>query len=432
MAEALPPRSGAVARHRRPIASGSCTRSPIATAGGLASLPSSEGANVTVVPMPIPDRDTSSRSTWASSRSTGHPRPTSTPARCAIRAVVGTATAATTTCSRCRSRSRSFGDATSRAARWSCRPTSDAPLEFTHTLLERAEFAAGDDRHRHRRRSAADRRPAYLWLSADEAITVTVVNGDPSELRAHDEVFFLATAVGVTDREQRLRPDQPRARSARGARSATRASARSRTSTCWCWPTCARRPRTSRRPCSRRSSAAWAFGSPSGDRVDPEAYNARLGAALPLRMREVVQVGTAPGRTAARVEGFAPPDLVASDVPRHGRRAGAGERARAQGRPVRSRPRRVAPRSRWRTPAARPALLTRELRPDASRCSPPASIATGPTYRCGPGSCRCRPPCSAGSGTSARAHVRRGSSSASRVRSTVAPRSWWSPPMAAS
>jgi hypothetical protein len=47
-----------------------------------------------------------------------------------------------------------------------------------------------------------------------------------------------------------------------------------------------------------------------GDRVQPEAYNARFGEILPLRMREAVRVGTAPGRTEARAEGLAPADLT--------------------------------------------------------------------------------------------------------------------------
>src|SRR5690606_8738645 len=86
-------------------------------------------------------------------------------------------------------------------------------VEFTHTVLEEgqaipATVALDLD---HDPMPSDDRR--HLWLSVDEALEVVVVNGDPSELRAHDEVFFLGTAIAAADEvgEFRLRsmaPDQ--------------------------------------------------------------------------------------------------------------------------------------------------------------------------------------------------------------------------------
>jgi hypothetical protein len=47
-----------------------------------------------------------------------------------------------------------------------------------------------------------------------------------------------------------------------------------------------------------------------GERVEARAYNDRLGDLLPLLLREPLVVGTAPGRTEARSEGVAPPNLA--------------------------------------------------------------------------------------------------------------------------
>lgn len=181
-------------------------------------------------------------------------------------------------------------------------------VEFTHVLLGEETFAAAtlsldlpedplpidDTRH--------------AWLSADDAVEVTIVNGDPSELRAHDEVFFLATAVGVTDRQQRLRlvslaPDQLESRiRERGDRALAGTDVLVLANT--------RAPTEDVSPAIlaavQRGMGLWIT---MGDRVEPDAYNARLGPVLPLLLREAVQVGTAPGLAQARIEGFAPPDL---------------------------------------------------------------------------------------------------------------------------
>ncbi|MHC4990360.1 MAG: vWA domain-containing protein, partial [Planctomycetota bacterium] len=91
---------------------------------------------------------------------------------------------------------------------------TDIQVEFTHQLLDGGTtFPAtvalvdlDDDPL-----PSDDRR--HLWLSPDDALEVIVANGDPSELRAHDEVFFLGTALAASESGKRmhitsLAPDQ--------------------------------------------------------------------------------------------------------------------------------------------------------------------------------------------------------------------------------
>jgi len=182
------------------------------------------------------------------------------------------------------------------------------PVEFTHTLLDEAgsvpamvalelpddPLPSDDTRH--------------LWISADDSIEVVIVNGDPSELRAHDEIWFLGTAASANDEAQRLRlhslaPDQLEARvREKGAQAFADVDvlvlANLRAPSPAITPTIV-----------ERVQAGMGLWITVGDRVQAEAYNARFDALLPLRMREAVRVGTAPGRTAARAEGLAPADL---------------------------------------------------------------------------------------------------------------------------
>lgn len=188
-------------------------------------------------------------------------------------------------------------------------PNDSASVEFSHTLLEEAGPVAATVvlvDHGTDPMPSDDRRD--LWLSADDAVEVLVVNGDPSELRAHDEVFFLATAAAAADEGRGLRmrslaPEQLEDRVRKKGRQAFAdvdvlmlANVRA--------------PAQDIAPAIvemvRRGMGLWVS---VGDRVEAEAYNARLGPVLPLRMREAVQVGTAPGRQEARVEGVAPADL---------------------------------------------------------------------------------------------------------------------------
>lgn len=183
------------------------------------------------------------------------------------------------------------------------------PVEFTHTLLDEAggvpatvslelpDDALPSDDARH------------LWLSADDSIEVVVVNGDPSELRAHDEIWFLGTAAAADDEAQRLRlrslaPDQLESKvreqgeqAFRGVDVLVLANLRA--------------PPPDVTPAIlRRVRAGMGLWITVGDRVQADAYNARFGDLLPLRMREAVRVGTAPGRTEARAEGVAPANLA--------------------------------------------------------------------------------------------------------------------------
>lgn len=182
------------------------------------------------------------------------------------------------------------------------------PVEFTHTLLdeqttvpavvalEGADDPLPSDDARH------------LWLSADDALEVVIVNGDPSELRAHDEVWFMSTAAAADDGGQRLHlrslaPDQLESRVREQGAQAFRdvdvlVLANLRVPPPDVTPAIIEQVR-----------AGMGLWITVGDRVRPEAYNTQLGELLPLRMREAVRVGTAPGRTEARAEGLAPADL---------------------------------------------------------------------------------------------------------------------------
>jgi hypothetical protein len=184
---------------------------------------------------------------------------------------------------------------------------TSAPVEFTHVLLGEETFVAATLRLDVPDDPLPIDDARHVWLSADDAIEVTIVNGDPSELRAHDEVFFLATAVGVADAHQlrvvSLAPDQLESRIREKADKALADTdvlvlANTRAPSEDVAPTIL--------AAVDRGMGLWIT---MGDRTEPDAYNARLGPALPLLLRETVQVGTAPGLAEARIEGFAPPDL---------------------------------------------------------------------------------------------------------------------------
>jgi len=188
-------------------------------------------------------------------------------------------------------------------------PDTDVQVEFTHQLLDGGTtFPATvqlvdleDDPL-----PSDDRR--HLWLSPDDALEVIVTNGDPSELRAHDEVFFLGTALaasesGKTMHITSLAPDQLEQRiREQGALALGDVDVLVLANV--------RAPQEDVAPAIvdfvKRGAGLLIT---VGGRVEAEPYNARLGAVLPLMMREPVVVGTAPGRKAARVEGIAPPDL---------------------------------------------------------------------------------------------------------------------------
>lgn len=147
----------------------------------------------------------------------------------------------------------------------------------------------------------------YFWLSARSDTEVLVVNGAPSELRAHDEAYFLTTAVSTLSHERRIAlrtvaPDQLEQALARKDAILDEtdvlvlANVRAPT------PTVAA-------AIAQRVRQGMGLWISAGDRVDADAYNERLGTLLPLRMRDAVQVGTLPGRTEARTETLAPANL---------------------------------------------------------------------------------------------------------------------------
>lgn len=199
------------------------------------------------------------------------------------------------------------------------RATAELPLddpqtvEFTHTLLEDEAEAAATVELAGVEDGPADPLPSddrrHTWLSADDAMEVVVVNGDPSELRAHDEVFFLTTAVVATDEQRRIRtrslaPDQLAERVRElGAQALADVDVLVLANV--------RAPPPDVAPAIvEQVKRGMGLLVSVGDRVEADGYNRSLGAVLPLRMREAIQVGTAPGRTEARVEGLAPADLT--------------------------------------------------------------------------------------------------------------------------
>jgi hypothetical protein len=184
-----------------------------------------------------------------------------------------------------------------------------APIEFTHTLLGADPSVAatielldadedplpGDDAR-------------HLWLAAQDALDVTIVNGDPSELRAHDEVFFAATAINAFERSQRIRlhslaPDQLDERIRRRGASALEETDVLVLSNL-------RAPAEDIAPAIiERVERGMGLWITVGDRVDAQEYNDRLGGLLPLLMRGPSFAGTLPGRQEARTEALAPVHL---------------------------------------------------------------------------------------------------------------------------
>jgi hypothetical protein len=186
---------------------------------------------------------------------------------------------------------------------------AEVPLEFTHTLVGEAAAVAAtveivdqpDDPL-----PADDAR--HLWLAAQDAIDVTLVNGDPNELRAHDEVFFAATAIQAvqSDREIRLRGLAPDQLDARVRREGTAALADVDVLVL----ANLRAPAIDVAPAiEERVAAGMGLWITVGDRVAPDEYNDRFGRVLPLLMRGSVFAGTLPGRQEARTESLAPPSL---------------------------------------------------------------------------------------------------------------------------
>ncbi len=283
-----------------------------ATAGGLGSLPATAEGGIPVFPIPALDPDQAIPEHVAIESVGWEPAPELDPRAVRIHAVLRRHALWPAPDDEPGPRDiplvLRIGDLEVARTTVSLRLDDPTGVEFTHTVLEEgqaipATVALDLD---HDPMPSDDRR--HLWLSVDEALEVVVVNGDPSELRAHDEVFFLGTAIAAADEvgEFRLRsmaPDQlEQAIRERGTAALAGVDVLVLANV--------RAPSEDVSPAIveqvRRGMGLWVT---VGDRVDADAYNARLGSLLPLRMREAVQVGTAPGRAEARVEGIAPADL---------------------------------------------------------------------------------------------------------------------------
>lgn len=187
-------------------------------------------------------------------------------------------------------------------------PDSREAIEFTHVLVGAAQDA--------RARvfiSSLDEDPLAvddereLWLSANSALRVAVINGDPSERREFDEVYFLVTALDAADPEERivvrgLSPEQIERELAEGREPLKEIDVLVMANV--------------QSPSARLSLAlggavreGMGLWISVGDRVSAAHYNEVLDPILPLRLRDANWAGTAPGRSEARVEGMAPAKL---------------------------------------------------------------------------------------------------------------------------
>jgi hypothetical protein len=280
------------------------------TGGGLGSLPAVAGEAVTVVP--VPTRGRAGEDPPESPEHVGlrepswEPAPELDPRALRISAVahrhgggdeqleVGVALI--------------IGDEEAARTRVTLAADGDAPIEFVHTpttasteplrarieLLDRPDDPLTIDDRRH------------LWLTAQDSVDVLVVNGDPSDTRANDEIFFFATALASSETGQLdvhgLAPDQLEDQLREGDPLAdvdllVLANVRA--------------PELeSARKIVDRVEQGMGLWISVGDRVAANEYNERFASVLPLLMREAVYTGTAPGRTEARSEGLAPINMA--------------------------------------------------------------------------------------------------------------------------
>lgn len=275
------------------------------TSGGLGSLPALAGEAVTIVPVPTrgrPGELAPPTPEHVSLREPSvEPAPELDPRALRITAIahrhgggdelldVGVALI--------------LGDEEVARTRVSLAAERDAAIEFVHTpaeggtqpvrarieLLDRPDDALPIDDRRH------------LWLSSSEAVDMVIVNGDPSDTRTNDEIFFLSTALTSSETQLELRglsPDQLEDLARSGQPLAdvellvlanVRAPSKELAAMI-----------------AQRVEQGMGLWISVGDRVAAGEYNERFGEILPLLLREAVFTGTAPGRTEARSEGLAP------------------------------------------------------------------------------------------------------------------------------
>ncbi|MEE9383993.1 MAG: VWA domain-containing protein [Nannocystaceae bacterium] len=282
------------------------------TTRGLASLPASAASDIAIVPLPT-RQPTGTPSSLAVAEHVGivklewEPAPEVDPRAVHIRATLRRFGAdADADVLSVRLKLQVEHDAT--PAEVDLEPGGTAKAEFTHTLLDggaatkaRVEIVGRDD-------ALPGDDVRHLWISNQDQLAVTIVNGDPSQLRAHDEVFFLATALRAAAAPDRLKlsslaPEQLE-------RSLREGGLKALVDTDLLILANARAPQADVAPIIvdrvRDGMGLWVT---VGDRVEATPYNQRLGDVLPLLLRGPVFAGTAPGRTQARTEGFAPTQL---------------------------------------------------------------------------------------------------------------------------
>lgn len=183
----------------------------------------------------------------------------------------------------------------------------DAAAEFTHTLASTGEAARARVRLLDRSDDPLpidDRR--HLWIAAADAIEVLIINGDPSETRANDEIFFLSTALNRSSLAERL---EVRGLAVDQLEDRLRDKATLADVDVLVLANVQALPAELAPLIVERVEAGMGLWITVGDRVSATDYNARFGPVLPLLLREAVYAGTAPGRTEARSEGVAPVEL---------------------------------------------------------------------------------------------------------------------------
>ncbi len=284
------------------------------TAGGLASLPTSSAEGVALLPVAIEPAPGEQPVHLGITSASWQPAPEIDPRALRIRAEIRSFAAADSTHLRQVAVALRISGELVSQVEIEVAEGASSPVEFTYTATasagERVPLAASielvdgsvalddplasDDRY-------------HLWLATDERTAVTLVNGDPSELRTHDEVFFLATALADPEQTNpekgpvlhNLAPDQLEAQvRERGALALAQVDVLVLAN--------AVAPSEDVASAIReRVAEGMGLWITVGERVDAKAYNQRLGDLLPLLLREAVLAGTAPGRSEAKGVGFA-------------------------------------------------------------------------------------------------------------------------------
>ena len=189
-------------------------------------------------------------------------------------------------------------------------PGESAEVEFTHSLLDQREFARAalrivepaDDPF-----SADNVRER--WVSTDAQVKVSVVNGDPSDRRSHDEVYFLTTALreAASGAEGNLRLDLRGTTPDQLEREFAKDGVTALADTDVLILANVENPSPALAAAIHaRVDAGMGLWISVGERVGVSAYNDRFDALLPLRLRGASLAGTAPGRQQARFEGMSP------------------------------------------------------------------------------------------------------------------------------